>query len=560
MGGKRLLPNSAGLLTLCPLDHVPSRGNFIHNAPNDGNKMTSALARKDFRAASDSTQSYNPVTEKMRALIVDDDRTLREGCASVLRSEGFVVDVTARGDEAIEMVRRSRYDIMFVDVYMTPVSGIDVLKAVMATAPNTLVVLMTGNPSVDSSIEAMQIGAWEYLSKPYSGTQLQLILGRAAHTVSTRRQSETSGLDTPEGGAGSLLVGTSAAFRRATDLAKRAAPTNAAVMIVGETGTGKEVLAQYIHQHSRRARRRLVPINCAAIPEQLLESEMFGHRKGAFTGADREKMGLLELADGGTLFLDELSEMSMPLQAKMLRVLQDGIVRRVGSEQEDAVVDVRFVSATNRDPRESIRNKQLREDLYYRLNVVQVIIPPLRERAEDIPLLANHFLRVFWARHRSAKDAIPEFSEDTLDFLVSRPWRGNVRELQNFVEHVTILAQPGSKIQIHQLPLDQEVDLGSAIAGLPAFPSSDAYHVAKEQVLATFEKTYVTRLVARASGNMSRAARLASVDRTTLYRLLERHGFRRDLAEPASLGQPGEDAATDAENLSLPGFPKLSPE
>ena len=519
--------------------------------------MTSALARKDFRAASDSVPPYNPVTEKMRALIVDDDRTLREGCASVLRSEGFVVDVTARGDEAIEMVRRSRYDIMFVDVYMTPVSGIDVLKAVMATAPNTLVVLMTGNPSVDSSIEAMQIGAWDYLSKPYSGTQLQLLLGRAAHTVSVRRLSEGPAADAQDGGAGGLLVGTSAAFRRATELAKRAAPTNAAVMIVGETGTGKEVLAQYIHQHSRRSRRRIVPINCAAIPEQLLESEMFGHRKGAFTGADREKMGLLELADGGTLFLDELSEMSMSLQAKMLRVLQDGIVRRVGSEQEDAVVDVRFVSATNRDPREAIRSKQLREDLYYRLNVVQIIIPPLRERAEDIPLLANHFLRVFWARHRSAKDAIPEFSEDTLDFLVSRPWRGNVRELQNFVEHVTILALPGSKIQIHQLPLDQEVDLGSAITGLPSLPSSDAYHVAKEQVLASFEKTYVTRLVARASGNMSRAARLASVDRTTLYRLLERHGFRRDLAEPAALGQAGDDTAVEADRLTT-GFPALA--
>ena len=263
---------------------------------------------------------------------------------------------------------------------------------------------------------------------------------------------------------------------------------------------------------------------------------MFGHRKGAFTGADREKMGMLELADGGTLFLDELSEMPMALQAKMLRVLQDGKVRRVGSEHEEAVVDVRFVSATNRDPREAIRSKQLREDLYYRLNVVQVTIPPLRERPEDIPLLANHFLRVFWSRHRSLKDVIPEFGEDTIDFLTSRPWRGNVRELQNFVEHVTILAQPGAKIQIHHLPLDQEVDLSSAVGPLAALPSSEAYHIAKEQVLATFEKTYVTRLVARASGNMSRAARLASVDRTTLYRLLERHGFRRDLSESQSLG------------------------
>jgi DNA-binding NtrC family response regulator len=241
----------------------------------------------------------------------------------------------------------------------------------------------------------------------------------------------------------------------------------------------------------------------------------------------------------------------------MLRVLQDGIVRRVGSEQEDAIVDVRFVSATNRDPREAIRSKLLREDLYYRLNVVQVVIPPLRERPEDIPLLANHFLRGFWARHRSQKEAIPQFSEDTLDFLVSRPWRGNVRELQNFVEHVTILAQPGSKIQIHELPLDQEVDLSSAISGLPATPSSDAYHIAKEQVLATFEKTYVTRLVARASGNMSRAARLASVDRTTLYRLLERHGFRRDLAEPTVSGQSNDDLATDEVGNSA-AFAKLA--
>ena len=518
--------------------------------------MTGALARKDFRATPASVSMYNSTTEKLRALIVDDDRTLREGCASVLRSEGLIVEVTGRGEEAIEMVRRSRYHIMFVDVYMTPVSGIDVLKTVMATSPSTLVVLMTGNPTVESSIEAMQIGAWEYLSKPYSGTQLQLLLGRAAHTVSTREGDLATAIDA--GGEGSQLLGTSPAFRRATDLAKKAAATNASIMIVGETGSGKEIVAQYIHQHSRRSRKRLVPINCAAIPEQLLESEMFGHRKGAFTGADREKMGLLELADGGTLFLDELTEMSMALQAKMLRVLQDGIVRRVGSEAEEAVVDVRFVSATNRDPREAIRSKQLREDLYYRLNVIQVTIPPLRERVEDIPLLANHFLRTFWARHRSAKETVPTFSDDTLDFLSSRPWRGNVRELQNFIEHVTILAQPGAKVQIHHLPLDQEVDPSAATTGLAALPTSDAYHVAKEQILATFEKTYVTRLVARASGNMSRAARLASVDRTTLYRLLERHGFKRDMAEQSSVGQPGDGSAPIADEIVVPSVPEVA--
>ena len=520
--------------------------------------MTSALARRDLEVGSGSVPLYNPVTEKLRALIVDDDRTLREGCASVLRAEGIIVEVTAKGEEAIQMINRSRFDIMLVDVYMEPMSGIDVLKAVMATSPGTLVVLMTGNPSVDSSIEAMRIGAWDYLPKPYSGTQLQLLVGRAAHTVSTRRERETPAGDAFGGGidGNNRLLGISPAFRKATELARRAAPTNASVMIVGETGTGKEVIAQYIHHHSRRSRKRLVPINCAAIPEQLLESEMFGHRKGAFTGADREKMGLLELANGGTLFLDELTEMSMALQTKMLRVLQDGIVRRVGSEEEEAVVDVRFVSATNRDPREAIRSKMLREDLYYRLNVVQVAIPPLRERVEDIPLLANHFLRVFWGRHRSAKDAIPSFTEDTIEFLSSRPWRGNVRELQNFVEHVTILAQPGAKIQIHHLPLDQEVDLGAVTSSPGILPSSDAYHVAKEQVLATFEKDYVTRLVARASGNMSRAARLASVDRTTLYRLFERHGFRRDFS---GSGVASESESADVVETPQPLDSDISP-
>jgi DNA-binding NtrC family response regulator len=219
---------------------------------------------------------------------------------------------------------------------------------------------------------------------------------------------------------------------------------------------------------------------------------------------------------------------------------------------------VRFVSATNRDPREAIRSKLLREDLYYRLNVVQIVIPPLRERPEDVPLLANHFLRGFWTRHRSPKEAIPEFSEDTLDFLVSRPWRGNVRELQNFVEHVTILAVPGAKIQIHHLPLDQEVDINSGGGGLTLLPSSDAYHVAKDQVLANFEKTYVTRLVARASGNMSKAARLASVDRTTLYRLLERHGFRRDLSDGGA-GEPLSETLRTSDGVPASSTYEASP-
>ena len=485
-------------------------------------------------------QSVPPTSRsRIRVAIVDDDRTLREGCASVLRVEGYNVTVLGRGDEAIEALQRTRFDIMLVDVCMTPVSGLDILKAVMASSPSTLVVLMTGNPSLSLSIEAMQIGAWDYLPKPYSGTQLQLLLGRAAHVVAARlAQEEVAGgvLSLPGMRGKTSIFGSAPAFQQAIDLARRVASTTASVMIVGETGTGKELLAQLVHRSSRRSTMPLVSVNCAAIPEQLLESEMFGHRKGSFTGADRDRMGLLEAADGGTLFLDELTEMSLGLQAKMLRVVQDGVVRRVGSEQTDTVVDVRFISATNRDPQEAIRDKKLREDLFYRLNVVQICIPPLRERVEDIPVLANNFLRLFWTRHRSAKEALPVFSDDALDFMAARPWRGNVRELQNFVEYLSVVALPGSKIQVNHLPLEQQFEPSPESDAGVALPLNAGYHASKEQVLAAFEKKYVTRLVARASGNMSRAARLASVDRTTLYRLLERHGLRSDLddAVPAA--------------------------
>jgi transcriptional regulator with PAS, ATPase and Fis domain len=258
---------------------------------------------------------------------------------------------------------------------------------------------------------------------------------------------------------------------------------------------------------------------------------MFGHRRGAFTGADRDKAGLLEAADGGTFFLDELTEMALPLQAKLLRVVQDGVVRRVGSEQQDAKVDVRFISACNRDPRQAIASKHLREDLFYRLNVVSITLPPLRSRTEDIPILANHFLAHFWKRHHAVRDATPRFSSSAFEALQGRTWRGNVRELQNVVEHVVVLASAGAVIGPDDLPSPQGSD---GFADQPAslgVPMHDGYHAAKDQVLATFEKEYVTRLVSRASGNMSRAARLASVDRTTLYRLLERHGFRRDSSE-----------------------------
>jgi DNA-binding NtrC family response regulator len=491
-----------------------------------------SLAAGDGEAARDPLSISAEVKSSLSLLIVDDDRTLREGCASVLQMDGFNVTTLGRGDEALELVRRRKFDIVLVDLYMTPVSGMEILRATLAAHKETIVVVMTGNPSVTTSIEALRAGAWDYLPKPFSATHLQVLIGRASHAVMVARETRDLRIQLLKQNGNSdkiTLLGVSPAFRKAVDLARRVASTDASVMIMGESGTGKELIAQFIHQHSRRASRQLVPINCAALPEGLLESELFGHRKGAFTGADRDKPGLLEIANGGTLFLDELTEMSLPLQAKLLRVLQDGVVRRVGSEQQDAVVDVRFISATNRDPAECVTKGTLREDLLYRLRVVPIKLPPLRKRLEDIPLLTNHFLTHFWERHRQPGELTPRLTDAAIDFLRSRPWRGNVRELQNVVEQLAVLAEPGQGIQPDDVPLyDDAVAPAASTSGLPVNIMTESFHLAKEKLVAHFEKEYLTQLIARAGSNMSKAARLASIDRTTLYRLMEKHGFRRD--------------------------------
>ena len=467
----------------------------------------------------------------IQLLVIDDDRTLREGCVSMLQMSGYNVSSIGRGDEALELLRRRRFDIVLIDLYMSIVPGMELLRAALTTDRDTLVVMMTGNPSVASSIEALRAGAWDYLPKPFSATHLQVLLGRASHAVLVARESRAAQQSMIAESGNSekvLLLGTAPAFQRAVELARRVAQTDASVMITGESGTGKEVIAQFIHRHSRRSSRKLVPINCAALPEPLLESEMFGHRKGAFTGADRDKPGLLETANGGTLFLDELTEMSHPIQAKLLRVLQDGVLRRVGSEQQDAVVDVRFISATNKDPQEAVRSGVLREDLFYRLRVVPIRLPALRERVDDIPLLAKHFLAHYWSRHRRRGEAIPQLRPETIESLCARPWRGNVRELQNVIEHVAVLAEAGQQLRPEDIALYDEAAPMTADGPIPAGMLDGAYHSAKDRLVTYFEREYLSRLVNRAAGNMSKAARLASIDRTTLYRLMEKHSVRRD--------------------------------
>src|SRR3989449_275394 len=348
-------------------------------------------------------------------LVVDDERTLRDSCVSVLGVEGYRVTAVGHGDEARELVKRRAFDIVLVDWYMREVSGMELLGATLAARPQTIVIAMTGRPSIESSLEALHAGAWDYLPKPFSGTHLQILVGRAAHSVVVARESHAmrAQLDREYGNSDRLTVlGTAPPFREAVALARRVAATDASVFIGGESGVGKGLVAQFVHQHSRRASRPLVAVNCAALPEPLLESEMFGHCKGAFTGAVRDKPGLLETANGGTLFLDKLIEVSNPIQAKLLRVIQDGVVRRVGSETTDAVVNVRFIACTNRNPEEAVKTGALREDLYYRLRVVPIHVPPLRERPADIQLLAEYFLKQYWTRHRGATVAVPRLSEE----------------------------------------------------------------------------------------------------------------------------------------------------
>lgn len=486
-------------------------------------------------------QENSLVTGEFRAtlsvLIVDDERTLRETCRTILSGLGYRTEVVSRGEEAIALLQRRSFDIVLTDLYLPDVTGLEICAAAAEKSPAPVVIVMTGNPSVASNVEVLRAGAWDYLPKPFSATHLEILVGRAAHTIQVTREDgvgEGPGAE-PDDDA---PLGNSPAFLRCLELARKVAQTDASVFITGDTGAGKEMIAQYIHRRSRRAKRPLVALNCAALPEGLLESEMFGHVKGSFTGAVRDKAGLLESANGGTMFLDELTEMPKPIQAKLLRVIQDGIVRRVGSNSNSAVVNVRFIAASNRDADESVSEGVLREDLYYRLRVVPIAIPPLRDRPEDVVLLAEHFLKRYWRQHRGSEFKLPLFTDAAVRALRHYPWPGNVRELQNAIEHAVVLLEPGQSIGEADIPLHGTERKASAarISG-PNFAFDllgQSYHDARERVIAQFERRYIEELVAAADGNMSKAARLAGVDRTTLYRLMERHGLQREAVVSSS--------------------------
>lgn len=483
-------------------------------------------------------------TEEDRArtsvLLVDDDPTLLKVCQTVLENEGYPVEACDNARLAQERLAKGRFDVALLDLHLPHRNGMELIQEGLKANSRLISIIMTERPSIETSLDALTNGAVAYLPKPFSAQNLKLAVGQAAalgkllgHASAAMDQASANGSGAGEAlPSGLQILGNAPILQETLNLAARAAATDASVFISGESGTGKELIAQFIHARSGRADKPLLSINCAAIPESLLESEMFGHRKGSFTGAVKEHLGLLEAANGGTLFLDELTEMPMALQAKLLRVIQDGQVRRVGSDRVDATVDVRFVAATNRDPREAVRDGQLREDLYYRLRVVPIVMPALRERTEDIPLLSEHFLRVYWFRHRDPSEPIPVLSDEALQALRSRAWPGNVRELQNLIEHLVVMAEPGSTLGPEHLPPEAHGE--DRNGGLdPASFTGGTYHEARQELTDQFEQGYLKWVIQRAQGNLSEAARIAEVDRTTLYRLMEKHdlGIRRQVDE-----------------------------
>jgi DNA-binding NtrC family response regulator len=442
-------------------------------------------------------------------LVVDDDERLRHTLSLLLRTAGHEVVAAADVPGAETVLRERDVDLIISDVRMPGGSGLDLLDGVKRLEADTPVILLTAYGNVASAVQAMQRGAFDYVLKPFDADELKL---RVARALALRRyRAENEFLREPSGTEAGLdeLIGVSPKLAHVVELARQVAESDASVLITGETGTGKEILARSIHRRSPRAERLLVPVNLAAVPLELLESELFGHARGAFTGAVSERAGKLELADGGTLFLDEVGDAPLALQPKLLRVLQDGVIERVGSNQRRRV-DVRVISATNRNLEDSIAAGQFRSDLYYRLRVIQIEMPPLRERPEDVRYLAAHFLRRFGRRRPGGP---PGITHEALHLLEGYRWPGNVRELENVIERAVVLCR-GETIGAGLLDLRE-----------PATEATERGVLRLDEALDRVERDMIVRALEETKQVKARAARLLGVSERSLWYKLKKHGL-----------------------------------
>jgi DNA-binding NtrC family response regulator len=457
------------------------------------------------------------VVKPITILVVDDEELLARSCKQILTSEGYHVVAEVRGRSALDVIRRTKPDIVLTDLMLPDMDGMSLLREAKTIVPESLIIMITGFATVDSSVEAIKAGAYDYIPKPFTATQLRILIGRAAQQVRLARDNARLRDELKRQHAFENIIGRSEPMQKVLSIVSRVAPTDASVFLSGESGSGKEVIARAIHSKSRRTDRPFVAINCAALPDHLLESELFGHEKGAFTGADGQHKGLMEGASGGTFFLDEICEMSIELQAKLLRVIQERKIRRVGGEVE-IPIDVRLISATNQDPERAIRDGTFRQDLFFRLNVIPLKLPPLRSRIEDLPALAQHFLRVYSGQYERGNLRL---SAEALRVLRGYSWPGNVRELQNVVERMVSLAAPGEEIPADELPEELTSPRGEPARYMVV--ADRPYHDAKAEAISVFEKEYLRDLLVRNDGNISRAARQAGMDRKTIHRMLSKY-------------------------------------
>lgn len=445
----------------------------------------------------------------MRLLIVDDEKNTREGLKWALEREEMEVQTAGDGEEALAILRADPAELVITDLKMPRMDGMELLRHLREEFPETDVVILTGHGTVESAVEAMRVGAFHYLIKPVNLDELKLLLERVVERRRFREENERLRAEVDQLYGFEQIVGRSAAMQEVFQRVRQVAPTRASVLIQGDTGTGKELIARAIHHNSPRRHRPFVAVNCGALAETLLESELFGHEKGAFTNAVRTKPGRFEMADRGTIFLDEISETSPEFQVKLLRVLQEQEIERVGGTQT-IKVDIRIIAATNRDLEREVAEGRFREDLFWRLNVVRIVVPPLRERPEDIPLLIEFFLNQFNKEHGKQVTLSPR----ALALLTTYSWPGNVRQLRTTIESLVILS---TSREISPRQLAPEIQRETAPAQTVKFRVGTPLREA--------EKELIQATLAANDGNKALAARLLGLGRKTLYRKLEEYGI-----------------------------------
>jgi DNA-binding NtrC family response regulator len=443
----------------------------------------------------------------LRILIVDDETIVRDSLGAWFRQDGHQVEVANGARDALRMVASSHFDMAFLDIKMPGMDGLELQTRLASADPDLTIVLMTAYASVESAVSAMKAGAYDYIVKPFDPDDLSMLVRRAAEHRSLRAENLRLRKSLETVAAPPPLLGTSAAMRHVLDLVATVAASDSTVLVTGESGTGKEVVARAIHAASARRYNPMVVVNCGALPEGILESELFGHEAGAFTGARARHKGKFEAAEGGTVFLDEIGEVSPKVQVELLRVLEEKVVTRLGGSSP-VPVDFRTISATNRDLQAAVRDGAFREDLFWRLNVVHIHIPPLRERPEDVPVLAESFLARF-AQSMSRKPM--RFAPEALDALASYPWPGNVRELQNAVERAVVVGH-GEVVQAEDLPL-------RVTETTSAGPTPGS--------LAEAERAHVQSVLEASGWNITRAARVLDVDRVTLYNKIRKYELKK---------------------------------